>query len=271
MQLWCFFAKNHVYLPQCEMKLARFQGKDKLGDFIDNQHMTGNAFQLLNAADDFLRRHLPISSTFRKNDFKRLDKSALPVIAVREALINALCHKNYADLATDISLAIYDDRLEIWNSGLLPATITLESLKKSHDSILRNKLIANVFYVRDYIEKWGTGTNKIVDSCRDENVPEPDFSERIGGLVVTFWFSKSISSYTANSSKNVPLSERQQDILCFIKEHGDVSIQDIMTSLDRPPSQRMVQKDLQYLKNLGLVGIEGASRSIVWLIKGNES
>ena len=165
------FAKDHVYLPQCQMKMARFQGNDKLGAFIDNQRVSGNAFKLLRAADDFLRRHLPTSSTFEPNQLKRIDQSALPVMAVREALVNALCHRNYADQQTDFSLAIFDDRLEIWNSGLLSQKLSFQSLKSSHESVLRNKLIANIFYIRDYIEKWGTGTNKMLALCKDAGLP----------------------------------------------------------------------------------------------------
>lgn len=249
------------------MKLARFIGKDKLGNFIDNQYVTGNAFKLLNAADDFLRLHLPISSTFNPNEFKRIDKSALPVIAVREALVNALCHRDYADWQTDISLAIFDDRLEIWNSGLLPEALTLESLKKSHESIPRNKLIANVFYIRDYIEKWGTGTNKIVELCHKENLPEPEFSERTGGIVITFWFEEVISSYATGMRKNTYLSKRQKDILKAIKKHGKASAQDILSSLDNPPSQRAIQRDLKWLKEQDLIYSQGFAKNIVWIFK----
>jgi ATP-dependent DNA helicase RecG len=267
------FAKDHVYLPQCQMKMARFQGKDKLGDFIDNQQVSGNAFNLLSAADDFLRRHLPISSTFKTDQLKRVDQSALPVMAVREALVNALCHRDYADQQTDFSLAIFDDRLEIWNSGLLPKKLTLKSLKESHESILRNKLIANVFYVRDYIERWGTGTNKMIKLCQEASLPEPDFSERTGGLLVTFWFKAPISSYLATSSKEViaapHLSQRQQSILRIIKQHGAASTQTLLSELENPPSQRTVQKDLRYLKETGLVDSKGVAKKTVWIVKRN--
>lgn len=101
---------------------------------------------------------LLIASHF-KAQLKRIDKPALPVMAVREALINAICHRDYADRATDISLAVFDDRLEIWNSGTLPSQISIEDLRHKHDSVPRNKLIANAFYVRGLIEKWGSGTN----------------------------------------------------------------------------------------------------------------
>ena len=265
------FAKEHVYLPQCQMNMARFQGTDKLGDFIDNQRVSGNAFKLLNAADEFLRRHLPISSTFKPDQLKRVDQSALPFMAVREALVNALCHRDYTDRHTDFSIAIFDDRLEIWNSGLLPKKLTFQSLKEPHESVLRNKLIANVFYIRDFIERWGTGTNKMIELCQQEGLAEPDFSQRTGGILVTFWFKAPISTYVTNTTKNivteVPLNERQQAILEIIQQHGMANIQTLLLELTNPPSQRMVQKELKNLKEAGLVETKGAAKKTVWILK----
>ncbi len=85
--------QDSLKLVQCMIKMARFKGIDKLGEFIDNQQVYGNAFQLLAAVDAFFRRHLPIASFFKPDQFKRIDKPALPVMALREALINSICHR----------------------------------------------------------------------------------------------------------------------------------------------------------------------------------
>lgn len=88
----------------CMIKMTRFKGINKLGDFIDNQQISGNAFKLLSEADSFLRRHLPIASFFKSGQFKRIDKPILPVMAVREALINAIAHRESGPLnATQIA------------------------------------------------------------------------------------------------------------------------------------------------------------------------
>jgi ATP-dependent DNA helicase RecG len=117
--------KEHLTLLQCTLKMARFMGKDKLGNYIDNQQVSGHVFYLLSEADAFLRKHLSIASFFKIDQWRRIDQPTLPVLAVREALINAICHRDYADESTNVTLAIFDDRIEIWNSGRLPPTLTI--------------------------------------------------------------------------------------------------------------------------------------------------
>lgn len=264
------FAKSSsVKYVQCMIKMARFKGKNKLGDFIDNQQISGNAFTLLEEADSFLRRHLPISSVFSSKQFKRIDKPALPVIAVREALINAFCHRDYSDTYTDISLAIFDDRIEIWNSGLLLKKLTIEDLKHKHSSVLRNKLIANTFYVRGMIEKWGSGTNKIVQLCLQDGLPEPKFEEHTGGIELILYFNHSISSSSELPREEFALSERQKNILSLLATGGEFTIQYIIGKLQTPPSQRTIQNDLKKLKDQGLITNVGVGRSVKWILLNN--
>jgi ATP-dependent DNA helicase RecG len=251
--------------------MARFKGTDKLGEFIDNQQIQGNAFQLLAEADAFLRRHLPIASSFNPNQFKRIDKPALPIMAVREAFINAICHRDYADRSTVISLAIFDDRLEIWNSGLLPTKITVDDLRGLHDSVLRNKLIAHVFYVRGYIEKWGIGTNRMIDACQEEGIPEPLFQERSGGLAVIFRFKTPISQ--PSHEINI-MNIRQEKIIQFLKEVKTAPRQEILKylALQSLPtrSSKAILRDLQHLQAMGLVSLKGQSRSAVWVLQEHD-
>jgi ATP-dependent DNA helicase RecG len=239
-----------------------------LGNFIDNQQIYGNAFRLLEEADAFLRRHLSIASFFNNDQFKRIDKPALPVIAIREALINAICHRDYSNRGTDISLAVYADRIEIWNSGSLMKDLTIKSLKQKHSSVLRNKLIANVFYVRGMIEKWGRGINTMIDACKVAELPEPSFEEYSGGIEVTLKFAKPISPVEKITRDHIspPLSQRQQDILRIIQNHKAVNIQQIMSKLENPPTQRMVRNDLNKLRDLGLIFLKGHTHQALWFV-----
>ncbi len=256
--------------PQCMIKMARFQGTNKLGDFIDNQHIYANAFKILSEADIFLRRHLPIASNFSPNQLKRTDIPALPVLAIREALINAICHRDYANRSASISLAIYDDRLELWNNGSLPHELNIEALKNRHDSLPRNKLISKVFHARGYIETWGTGTNKMIEVCHQANLPEPDFEEYSGGFAVQFRFQKSLATKTPATnqeeqiSNNLAAYPRLERIFTLLEEQKGLSATEIRILLSEPLAERTLRKDLATLKKMGFINSKGQARAKRW-------
>lgn len=249
------------FYTNCWLKMARFSGTDKGGDFIDNQQIHCNVFRMLEAADSFLNKHLPMASHFKPDQFKRIDKPALPVLAVREALVNAVCHRDYTDPSGYISIAIFDDKVEIWSNGTLSKKLKLGDLKRDHDSILRNKLIAQIFYLRGYIEAWGTGIRRMIDSCKEHDISSPMFSERTGGLAVTFKFIRPIG--WAKKQENKQLTLRQQEILIILKKQPYSSAK-IMEQLQEVPSRRTLQLNLMLLEAKGLVKREGGSRARIW-------
>ena len=93
-----FMANSGAEAVECMIKMARFKGTSKLDDFIDNQQFHGNAFQIFEQASNFMGKHLNIASSFHDNSFVRADKFTVPVLAVREAMINAVCHRNYQNI-----------------------------------------------------------------------------------------------------------------------------------------------------------------------------
>lgn len=105
--------------------------------------------------------------------------------ALREAITNAICHRNYK-ISSNVQIRIFDDRVEVWGYGSLPKPLTIEDLKKKHDSVLRNPLIGKCFFLIKYIEQWGTGTNRMIELCQKYRLPEPTFEEIGGSFVVTF-------------------------------------------------------------------------------------
>ena len=124
------------FLPefiQCQLRLARFKGIDK-SEFIDQNQLFGNAFYLLNEAMLFLRRHLPVAGKILPGVLERSDEPLFPLEALREALVNAFCHRTYVSAGGAVSVAIFDDRLEIWNDGNLPSGLTPADLKRDHTS-----------------------------------------------------------------------------------------------------------------------------------------
>lgn len=263
------FAKSVApNFSQCLIKLARFRGKDKLGEFIDNEMVSGNAFRIMNAANDFIIKHLPVASFFDENKFERVDKPPLPVLAVREALSNALCHRDYSVHNAAITLAIFDDRLEVWNNGELLEPLTIDDLRKVHQSYPRNKRMARVFYLRKYVETWGTGTTKMIELCRESHVPEPVFSEYSAGFAVTFKFKESIGLYNIAKAQELQmLTARQSAIISLLQDNGPMSSRSILESLENPLSERMMRRELAQLKKLNLISLEGHGRSALWVLQ----
>jgi ATP-dependent DNA helicase RecG len=264
---------------QCMIKMARFRGLKETDDFMDNQQFYGNAFKILEEADHFMRRHLSIASFYQSDSFVRIDKPTLPVLAVREAIINAIIHRDYSQSGAAITLAIFDDRLEIWNNGFLPKELRIENLKEKHQSYLRNELIANTFFKRGFIEGWGTGIVKMFEQCREHGIPDPIFEQYSGGVSVQFIFEELIGPHAGAKNakdpinKNIPvasaiesLSRRQLEILKILSGTEEMKSSEIMDQLLEPPAQRTLKKDLLELKKLGLINFRGQARATTWFL-----
>ena len=120
-------------LPQCLLRLARFRGTNR-SEFLDNRQYIGNTFVLLSHAERFLHETLPIPSRFNSDQFQRIDEPLYPPLATREAIANALCHRDYSLGGSSIGLAIYEDCLEVTSAGGLHFGITPDDLFDRHES-----------------------------------------------------------------------------------------------------------------------------------------
>lgn len=179
------FSKNINEYPNFRLRMARFVGTDK-NMFRDNQRAEGNFFELLQAGIDFCFKHLSLSGRITNRSLMREEQLEVPYHALREALINALCHRWWEQYNLTISLAIYDDRIEIANPGRFPHQITPENIKKPHQSFPHNLKIAETLYKITYLENWGSGARRIIDACRSQNVEEPTWSDDGGFITITF-------------------------------------------------------------------------------------
>ena len=127
-------------------------------------------------------------------------------------------HRDYMDSA-ETQIKIYDDHIWFRNPGGLPEGITIEDLKREHASRPRNRLIAMSFYYAGLIERWGTGTKRMVDLCREQGLLEPEFKEESGGFSVIFW--KDI--YNKGYLRKLSLNERQIKAVLYVKESGKIT------------------------------------------------
>lgn len=179
------FTKRPQDYPQFLLRMARFRGNEKR-DFVDNMRLSGNFFELLDAGLAFLFKHLNQSGVVK--GIRREEQLEIPVEALREALTNALCHRQLDSPSGSVGIAIYDDRVEIENAGHLPNELTVETIKQPHRSYPQNPIIANALYMTAYLESWGTGVSRMIDACKTAGVPEPKYST--DGLFVWITFKR---------------------------------------------------------------------------------
>jgi ATP-dependent DNA helicase RecG len=253
---------------QCELKLARFKGIDR-HEFLDSDLIRSNLFELLEASLLFVRRHLPLAARIEPNKIERVEKPLIPFNAVREALLNALCHRSYDSHSSGIGLAIYDDRMEIFNHGGLTDGLSIETIKAGF-SKPRNTLIANVLYRCNMIEQWGRGIQEIIKSCMAAGDPEPEFFSDAVQFKVVFKFSTSqktpVFKINESSALLENLTERQHEIIVILKNDKYLKAKEIMHKLKKPIIERTLRRELAKLKKLGLINVQGHAHNASWFL-----
>jgi len=221
-----FAKKMPADYSQCFIRMGRFVD-ETMDDVIDSKQMRGNAFQILNEAQNFIKRHIPISSSYDPNKFERVEVAAIPLLAIREALINAICHRDYSKHSGDISLLIFNNKLEI--------------------------------------HRWGGGTSRILRLCAEHGLPTPIFAEETDGFVVRFFFKEPIGSNNP-VKHNLHLKERENEVLQILAKHKAMSLRMILEQLENPPASRTLGDDLANLKHLGLVDSNGIGKGAKWFL-----
>ena len=237
-------------MPQCLLRIARFGGLDRM-EFLDNRQFNGNAFTLLANAERFLRDTLPIAGRFEQDRFERIDEPLYPPLATREALVNALCHRDYSIGGGSIGIAIYDDRLEVTSSGSLHFGLTPEKLFAPHESRPWNPLIARTFYRRGIIEEWGSRTLKMAELASSAGLPMPEIEDDDVAVTVRFRHGRFVPQ---RRSREASPGERREEVLVLLggAENG-LTRREIHARLGPGVSERQVRRALEELRDRGLV------------------
>jgi len=243
-------------LPQTRVRAVVFE-KDKTGDFIDRRDFEGNLIALLDAVETFVKTHVPVAAKFIPGQMRREDKPAYPFSALREGVLNALMHRDYAAFTGGVAISIYPDRLEIWNSGRLPAGLTVADLKRNHPSLPPNPDVAQVVYLRELIEKVGRGTESIVSECQAAGLPSPTWKESPVGITLTFFSGK--------IGKRFALNHRQLELLARLIPGGQIHPADYRVGLAAKVTGRQARLDLLQLTQAGFLKREGRGRSTVYV------
>jgi len=238
--------------PQTRVRAVRYE-TDKGNRFIDEQLFEGPVLTLLDKVMDFFQRHVSISSEFESGSLARTTRPQYPWDSLREGLVNAFAHRDYAAFSGGVTAGVYPDRIEIWNSGKLPRGISAESLRReTHDSVLVNPDISHVFYLYELMERVGRGTFKIVQECREYGMRLPEWKSGRSGVRLTF--------FAADMHQRGPvlLNERQKELIGALKPGETVTRQEYVERFAGGITDRTARRDLSELEDYDLLDRHGS-------------
>lgn len=245
------FGKNpQKHFTSATLRVGAF--KDNTGvTIIGDKQIKGNLFKQAIDGEEALKFYNNVRYVI-SGKLQRDEYWDYPLDAVREALLNALIHRDYFDSGTEIQAKVFKDSLWIYNSGGLTGGLTLEQIKGQHPSRSRNKLIMNIFYLSGMVERFGSGISRIIDECRIQLLPEPEFKEEFGGFSV--YFRKEFTN----------LNNRQKKAVEFIREKGAInnSLYQELTQTTRETSKR----DLNKMVELGIINKVGEGKATKYIL-----
>lgn len=196
------------------IKIGYFETDDDL-KYQDEVH--GNLFEQIEKAIDLLFSKY-IKSSISYEGLNRVEKYEYPKDAIREALLNAVSHKDYSS-GVPIQISVYNDKIIFWNEGQLPENWTIEKLLTKHPSKPYNPDIANSLFRSGYIESWGRGTLKMINECIQFGIPKPKYFYDMSG----FWVEFRKDVLDMEYLKSLGLNERQIQAIKFVKDNRKIT------------------------------------------------
>jgi ATP-dependent DNA helicase RecG len=209
-----FHPKPENFVTGAYIKIGFFESDTKLM-YQDEIH--GNLFHQIEKTIDLLFSKY-IKAIISYDGIHRIETYEYPKEAIREALLNAISHKDYSS-GFPIQISVYKDKLMIWNEGQLPENWTTEKLTRKHSSKPYNPDIANAFFRSGYIESWGRGTIKIIEECIEVGLPSPLY--HYDGSDFSVEFRKDI--YHKEYLQTLNLNERQIKAILYVKGNGKIT------------------------------------------------
>lgn len=256
------FAKEpQKYITGSTIKIGFFESNSEL---LYQDIVEGNLFAQVDKTMELVfSKYLKAMISYE--GVQRIERYPVSELAFREALTNAVVHKDYA-LGFDIQISVYNDRLMIWNAGDLPPHWDIQTLLQKHSSQPYNPTIAYPFFLAGYIESWGRGIEKIIDESKRFNGIIPQFRWQ-NGLWVEFVFNEKMDIGLVDGlvGKLVDgLGDVQKSMISLMLENPQISIKALAKELDI--STTAIDKHIKALKNQGLIKRVGNAKSGHWEI-----
>lgn len=292
--LLLFAKKPQRYFTCVQFKIGRFGHSE--ADLIIQDVIEGNIIQMADRVMEVLKSKY-LTMPIRFEGMRRIEKLEIPEEALREILYNAIAHKDY--MGAPIQMRVWDNYIEVWNEGELPAGYTPETLLERHSSRPRNRNIANAFFKAGFVDAWGRGYKKIREGFESAGLPMPVIESADGGVRVTFQRNNAngsqTSSQTGSQTPNVvsdvvsnvvsnvvsdvtsddtslspvQLTDRQKKICELIKGNPQMSASEMSPVL--AVTHRTIQRDLATMQKMGVLIREGNTSAGRWVIVQKEN
>ena len=210
--------------PTAQVQIGRFKDDETI---LDDKRVGGNLFQQVGQVEQLLRNYLFIRYEFPSGRegsdgvgaMQREEIWEYPYKAVREALINALIHRDYTSTGR-VQIRVYDDRMVISNPGGLPPGLTVEDLlREQHDSLPRNPILAQVCYYARLVEQWGSGTIRMRNACRSQGLPDPSFHS----TPISFSVTLRKDDLSDERLRQMGMNVRQIQAVRWVRQNGSIS------------------------------------------------
>ena len=247
-----FGADPQRFHRTAETKCIHCHGTEYRRPFASLQVYGGDLFLQADQALDFVLGKINRAIGTRAAGITAPATYELPPDAIGEAIVNAIAHRDYHSNAS-VEIRLFVDRLEVWNPGRLPGTLTLDSLREDHPSVPYNPLMAESLYLARYIERVGSGTQTMIELCREACLPEPQFEQRGGFFVVTLWRDW----LTHEVLTGLNLNERQLKAVAYLKTHREIT--NSVYQLEFTASKRTASRDLDDMIIRGILDKVGTT------------
>jgi ATP-dependent DNA helicase RecG len=235
-----FGKKQPTYTSEAVLRVGRFKN---LTTITGDRWIEGNLFQQFAEGEEAIRNFINVRYEISGKTPQREEIWDYPLEAIREALINALIHRDYFKKGHQIVIKIFDDHIWMYNPGGLAKGLTIEELKASPHSVLRNPLVARVFYLAGYVEQYGSGIQRMISACADVGLPEPVFTPDTWG----FSLKMRKDLLTPEYLSGLGLSERQVKAVLYVKEHGRITNSVYKNLFPDEITSKTVTRDLLFL------------------------
>ena len=221
-----FGVQPQRFLLSSEVKCLHFHGTQVRKPIPSYQVYKGDLFQLVDSAIDFVMGKLNRAVGTRAVSNDAPVTYEIPRDAVAEAIVNGIAHRDYSSNAS-VQVMLFSDRLEVWNPGSLPPSLTIDSLRRPHASVPHNPLIAESLFLTRIVEREGSGILDMIELCAESGLRPPEFRQDAGSFIQTLWrpvqSGTTEENVTAQVGTKLALSQHQVEVLSNCMEDSELS------------------------------------------------